>query len=61
MRFAWPLNETAISYFISWSSFVKKHSPNTTTTYLSMLKLIHFTSFAGIGPFISVFSKYETV
>jgi hypothetical protein len=27
MRFAWPLNETAISYFISWSSFAKKHSP----------------------------------
>jgi hypothetical protein len=41
MRIAWPLNETAISYFISWSSFVKKHSPNTTTTYLSMIKLIH--------------------
>jgi hypothetical protein len=41
MRFAWPLNETAISYFISWSSFAKKHSPNTTTTYLSMIKLIH--------------------
>ena len=41
MHFAWPLNETAISYFISWSSFVKKHSPNTTTTYLSIIKLIH--------------------
>jgi hypothetical protein len=41
MRFAWPLNETAVAYFINWSSFVKKHSPNTTATYLSMIKVIH--------------------
>ncbi len=41
MRFAWPLDETAIANFIKWSSFVKKHSPNTTATCLSMIKVIH--------------------
>jgi hypothetical protein len=41
MRFAWPLNDTAIANFIKWSSLVKKHSPNTTATYLSMIKVIH--------------------
>jgi hypothetical protein len=41
MSFAWLLNETSVAYFIKWSSFVKKHFPNTTATYLSMIKLIH--------------------
>jgi hypothetical protein len=41
MKFAWPLNDDAIAYFIKWSVFVKKHAPNTTSAYIANLKLIH--------------------
>jgi hypothetical protein len=41
MKFAWPLNDDAIAYFIKWSVFVKKHAPNTTAAYIANLKLIH--------------------
>jgi hypothetical protein len=41
MKFAWPLNDNAIAYFIKWSVFVKKHALNTTSAYIANLKLIH--------------------
>jgi hypothetical protein len=41
LRFSWPFDDSAIANFIKWSSLVKKHSPSTTATYLSMIKIIH--------------------
>jgi hypothetical protein len=38
---SWPLDVAVVSEFISWATFSKDLSPNTITSYLSHLKLIH--------------------
>jgi hypothetical protein len=37
----WPLNQETVNGFIHWCTFVRKLSPNTITSYMSHLKMIH--------------------
>ena len=39
--FSWPLNSTFISRFMHWAIFTKKLSPNSVSSYMSHIKLIH--------------------